>query len=237
MVTVEKISENSKAYIFDELKDYLTNVFVIEKNNRVYIIDTFCGDGYMRPILKSLGNKEIVVINTHFHWDHVLGNCCFDGCKIISHEKCRKLLDECWESHLNQNEKYVLGAANKKLPNMTFDSEIYFEDDEIEIFYSPGHSEDSISIYDGQEEILYVGDNLEKPIIYLQSNDIEAYIKTLEKYLEYNSKKIMAAHTLNLTEKDILGTIEYLKGLRDGKKFNFKSEYENKVHKENLKYR
>jgi len=213
MVKLENISENSTVYTFDELQEYLTNVFVIEKKNRVYIIDTFCGDGYMKPILKSLGNKEIVVINTHFHWDHVLGNCCFDGCTIISHEKCRKLLEECWESQLAENKKYILGNADKKLPNVTFDSKIYFEDDKIELFYSPGHTVDSISIYDYEEEILYVGDNLEKPMISVESNDIEAYIKTLETYISYKSKKIMAGHTLNLNERDILHTIGYLKGL------------------------
>lgn len=236
MAIIEKISGSCKVYIFYELGEYLTNVFVIEKKNRAYIIDTFCGDGYMKPILKSLGNKEIVVINTHFHWDHVLGNCCFDGCKIISHEKCRELLDACWESQLTENKKYVLGNADKKLPNVTFDSKVYFEDDEIELFYSPGHTADSISIYDHEEEILYVGDNLEKPIVYLENGDVEAYIKTLETYISYKPKKIMAGHTLNLNEKDILDTIEYLKGLKDGKRFCFKSEYEERVHRENIKY-
>lgn len=214
MVTIEKISENSKVYIFDELQNYLTNVFVIEKKDKAYILDTFCGEGYMKPILKSLENKEIVVINTHFHWDHVLGNCCFNNCAVISHKKCRNLLEECWESQLNKNKKYILGNVNKKLPNVTFDSKIYFEDDKIELFYSPGHTVDSISIYDNEEGILYVGDNLEKPMISVESDDIETYIKTLETYISYKPKKIMAGHTLNLNERDILDTIGYLKGLK-----------------------
>lgn len=236
MAKLKRVNKNSTVYIFDELQDCLTNVFVIEKKNRVYIIDTFCGDGYMKPILKSLGNKEIVVINTHFHWDHVLGNCCFNDCKIISHKKCRSLLDKRWDDQLNQNKKYVLGAAVKKLPNMTFDSKVCFEDDRLELFYSPGHTIDSISIYDREEEILYVGDNVEKPIIYLESSYTEEYIKTLEKYIEYKPKKIMGGHTLNLTREDILNTIEYLKGLMEGRNFSFKTEYENKVHSENIKH-
>ncbi|PJI07883.1 MULTISPECIES: MBL fold metallo-hydrolase [Clostridium] len=236
MAKLKRVSKSSTVYIFDELQECLTNVFVIEKKNRVYIIDTFCGAEYMKPILKTLGNKEIVVINTHFHWDHVLGNCSFNGCKIISHKKCRSLLDKCWDDQLNQNKEYVLGATVKKLPNMTFDSKIYFEDDSLELFYSPGHTIDSISIYDREEEILYVGDNVEKPIIYLESSCTEEYIKTLEKYIEYKPKKIMGGHTLNLTKGDILNTIEYLKGLMNGKNFSFKTEYENKVHSENIKY-
>lgn len=235
---IQSISSNATAYTFDSIESYLTNVFLINSESKVFVIDTFCGSKYMEPILNilntKLSNKEVIVINTHFHWDHVWGNCSFSNKNIISHVLCRQFLDEFWESQINENGKYILGKAKKHLPNITFNEKITFHNEGIELFYSPGHTADSISIFDHNERILYVGDNLEKPIIYVENMDIDTYIKTLKNYLDYKPSKIVASHTLNLTEEDIFYTIEYLKGLSSGKEMHFKTEYERKIHNQNL---
>lgn len=208
---ISKITTNAIAYEFDELGGCLTYAFLIEKENGFYLIDTFCGSDYMMPIIKKIGEKKVTVINTHSHWDHVWGNCCFEKSYIISHEKCRKLLDEVWEKDLEKNKKYALENTTKCLPNITFTDKLEFHKDGIEIFYSPGHTIDCISIFDRENNTLYVGDNLEKPNVSVEDDDIETYINTLKKYISYKPKKIMAGHTLNLTEQDILDTIEHLK--------------------------
>ncbi|WP_411681978.1 MBL fold metallo-hydrolase [Clostridium thailandense] len=230
-----KISENCNVLVYDNIESYTTNVFLIEKKSKIFIIDTFCGTDSMIPIKKALEgkDKEVIVVNTHFHWDHVWGNCSFKENMIISHEKCRELLDKHWDEQLKKNEKYILGNAEKYLPNLTFDTSINFHDEGIEIFYSPGHTIDSMSIFDHDEKILYTGDNLEKPIIYVEDKDIETYIKTLKKYLDYKPKKIMAGHTLNLTEDNINQTIKYLNDLKNRCKIEFEDEYMRKIHAEN----
>lgn len=235
---MKKISNDANVYIYDNIENYLTNVFLIQKKSRIYIIDTYCGSHSMIPILNILKDtsptKEVIVINTHFHWDHVWGNYCFKENKIISHELCKKLLEESWETQINKNKKYICGKVEKCLPNITFKDNYIFEEDSIELFHSPGHTIDSISVFDHEEKILYVGDNLEKPIIYVESKDINTYINTLENYFNYHPQKIVAGHTLDLTEKDILDTIKYLKALLNGEKMHFKSKYMLEIHKENL---
>lgn len=234
---IMKISKSCSVFTYNELETYSTNVFLIEKKSKIFLIDTFCGPDSMKPVKKILkdkySSKEVIIINTHFHWDHVWGNCSFNGNMIIGHELCRELLYRYWEDQLNKNRKYVLGNVEKVLPTITFKEKINFNNEGIEIFYSPGHTIDSISIFDQDEKILYVGDNLEKPIIYVENNDIDTYIKTLKRYLEYKPKKIMAGHTLDLTEKDIHETIEYLNDLKDGNRIQFETEYMRKIHTEN----
>ncbi|WP_097025963.1 MBL fold metallo-hydrolase [Clostridium peptidivorans] len=236
---IKQISGKSTAYVYDDIENYLTSVFLIEKKSKIYLIDTFCGSNSIKPIINEINkisqHKEVIVINTHFHWDHVWGNCSFKGRNIISHEMCRKLLDKFWEEQINKNSEYIFGEAEKHLPNITFKEKIIFEDDGIELFYSPGHTIDSISIFDHEEKILYVGDNLEKPIIYVESDDVDTYINTLKNYLSYNPKKIVASHTLEITKEDLLNTIKYLKSLQVNEEVKFESEYERKIHKENLK--
>ncbi|AAK79392.1 glyoxylase-like metal-dependent hydrolase (beta-lactamase superfamily II) [Clostridium acetobutylicum] len=231
---LKKLNKSTYIFTYDNIKEYSTNVFLIKKKNRVYVIDTFCGTKSMEPITNEIGDKEICVINTHFHWDHIFGNSAFKDAIIISHKKCRKILEESWDSQLKENERYVLGSAEKCIPNLTFKSEIMFEEDGIEIFYSPGHTEDSISIFDHESRILYVGDNLEKPIVYVENSDIDAYMSTLKKYIEYDADKIFAGHTLNLTTEDILDTINYLEALKRGDKLEFDTEHERKVHSDNV---
>ena len=235
---IQSIGNNSTVYIYNNIEDYLTNVFFIEQESKIFIIDTFCGSESMSPILNRIKNsdkKEVIIINTHFHWDHVWGNCSFKKNTIISHEKCRELLDESWEMQINKNKKYISGIAEKHLPNLLFKEKIIFQNDGIELFYSPGHTIDSISIFDHYEKILYVGDNLESPIIYVESPDIATYINTLENYLNYKPRNIFAGHTLNLTEKDIFQTIKYLENLSTGKNIYFESDYMRKIHEENLR--
>ena len=221
---VMKYGKRTTIITFNELINYKTSVFIIECPKRVYIIDTFCGTNSMNEVIKTIEdyeNKEIFVINTHSHWDHVWGNSVFKDKIIISSELTKK---------------NIQGKAIKTLPTLTFEGKINFEEDEILIFQTPGHTKDSISIYDKMENTLIVGDNLEKPIVYVENEDLLQYINTLKEYKKFDNAKIFASHTLELETVDIDITIDYLEGLRERKEFNFEDEYVKKVHQSNIKY-
>lgn len=236
---IKRISDNATAYIYDDLDDYITSVFFIECERKIFIIDTFCGTKSMKPILErireSSKEKQVVIINTHSHWDHFWGNCSFKKNDIISHELCRELINQSWDEQIREHGKYILGKAEKHLPNITFKERIIFHNEGIEVFHSPGHTRDSISVFDQEEKILYVGDNLEKPIIHVEDADIGSYVKTLQNYLNYKPSKIVASHTLYLTEADIEDTIDYLNNLVAKKEMNFQSQHMEKIHRQNLK--
>lgn len=235
---INKISGQATVFTFDNIASYLTHVYLIEKASRYYLIDTYCGPDSILPALSAINmapEKELVVINSHFHWDHVWGNCTFRDKVIISHELCREYLNQFWESQLEKNREHITGQVVKTLPNCTFTDTLMFHDEGLEIFHSPGHTKDSISIFDQEEKILYVGDNLEKPIIYVESNDLQTYINTLEKYLTYQPSKIVSGHTLDLTEADVVDTLRYLQALKDGEEIHFQSEYERSIHAQNLR--
>jgi cyclase len=56
------------------------------------------------------------------------------------------------------------------------------------------HTSDSISVYDEKDEVLIVGDNVEEPEPYMNDVSKEVFIKTLESYLKYPFRYIIAGH-------------------------------------------
>ena len=52
--------------------------YVIEGEDKVCVIDTMCGFSDIKSYIRSFTDKPIIVINTHGHGDHILGNVYFD---------------------------------------------------------------------------------------------------------------------------------------------------------------
>lgn len=233
----DTLNKDTVAFTFDTLEGFDTSVYVIEKKERIYVIDTFCGPEAMLPIVEafpSMKTKEVVVINTHFHWDHIWGNVAFKDKKIVSHRLCKHLIQEHWHRQIMHNGKYQMGDVQMMIPSITFEDRLEWEDG-ILLFHSPGHTEDGISVFDQETGLLIVGDNLEMPLIYVEAGDLDAYITTLLKYEALNPKKITASHTLHIEKYMLEETIYYLKALKSDKLITFEDENKQCIHETNLK--
>jgi len=125
------------------------NVYLIMGRKCNYIIDTGLGSLSIDPIKDYIknDNKKTVVINTHYHWDHVWGNGSLKNCIIIS-QLCREMIQSKWEEVIEKNNQYRYGEVAIYLPNLVFEKELYFPEDKIKLFYTPGHTLDSISVID-----------------------------------------------------------------------------------------
>jgi len=200
---IEKISKRNVVFCY-ELPEWNLNLHLILGDKYNYIIDTGLGFDSVVPIKDYLGDnkKPIVVINTHHDWDHVWGNHYFRDCSIISHRLCRKLLEDRWSYMLEKNRNYIRGEVKLCLPNLVFDESLYFPDDGIQLFYTPGHTIDSISVYDERDKILNAGDNIGDTIEEIVPNlefEKSAYIETIQKYKALGVFACISGHN------DILG--------------------------------
>jgi len=233
----EMLNKDTVAFTFDTVEGFDTSVYVIEKKERIYVVDTFCGPEAMLPIIEafpSMKIKEVVVINTHFHWDHIWGNVAFKDKKIISHRLCKQLIKDQWQKQIEENGTYQMGNVQMTMPSVTFEDRLEW-DDGILLFHSPGHTADGISVFDQETGLLIVGDNLEMPLIYVEDQDLDAYIATLIKYESLNPKRMTASHTLHIESYMLEETIFYLKALKLEKTITFKEENKQWIHKTNLK--
>lgn len=218
-----------------------TFTYLIIGKKRIYICDTHVGSGSMEDIQTFIREREedkdksIVVFNSHFHWDHVWGNCAFPDVLIVAHKECRELMnnDIIWEQSAG-NKQYTFGDNTRVLPNLTFEDRITFEEDEITFFHSPGHSSDSASCYDKKDKVLFVGDNLESPFIYIDWHRLDIYQKTLTVYKDLEVDTLIASHD-GVIEKELIDkTADYLSHFFD-KDIQFDSEDAEMAHKSNMR--
>ena len=150
-------------------------MWLIVGPEKCLLIDTAYGLGDSKTLVDTIsGGKEIVVVNTHDHFDHAFGNCRFG--RAYCHEALVPLLQA-------QNEHmwdYLFDPATGKPRWLDFDRadlpvftpyEIIGVPDgytwdlgggyEIELINSGGHGGPGASMYlDKQNRILFPGDNV-----------------------------------------------------------------------------
>lgn len=201
------------------------NLGLILGDNRNYVIDTGVGTSSVRPILEYIGadKKPIVVINTHWHWEHVWGNWCFEDAIIISHPICRELVDKHWDDEVKRNAEHVIASdVRKKLPTLVFQDKLYFPDDGVSIFHSPGHTEDCISVYDEQDKVLHAGDNIgdtNEMILPEIDTDFTTFKRLIELYDKYDFDICISGHN-KPQDKDVLERMSVALRKKMGKQNN-----------------
>lgn len=117
----------------------------------------------LQEYIESNRLKPVLLLNTHCHLDHVFGN---------------RFVHETWglTLHLHQLEKPVLDYAPEagrrwQLPFENYDGPLHFikegekitlGNDELDIFFTPGHSPGSVSFYNKPSAFIIGGDVLFK---------------------------------------------------------------------------
>ena len=146
---------------------------------KAMLIDTGFGIGDLKALTDRLsGEKPLIVVNTHFHGDHTLGNTYFDRvyCHIYDAEMIRKpLTKEQLQRFLPADGEKDLYYTAEDLPPVrpvevigvadgyTFDLGCGHE---IELVHLPGHAPGGCGLIDKKERILFSGDAiLSTPII------------------------------------------------------------------------
>jgi cyclase len=218
-VSSSKLGTRGILVSFDD--PYFTNVYIIFADEHVFVLDTFLGNGSMQIVENLICNAgysgmPIVIFNSHADYDHYWGNGAFKKPSIVGHELCRaRIISEGAESLLKYAD-HKRGNVKLVPPNLTFQKSLKFEDEGISFFYTPGHTLDSSSCFDERDGVLFVGDNVESPIPYMNHPNFEQYIRTLEAYLELDWKTVIAGHDPPMENSNLIRqNIDYLRSFKD----------------------
>jgi glyoxylase-like metal-dependent hydrolase (beta-lactamase superfamily II) len=148
-----------------ELKEFtvgelMVKSYLVSENNKAFIIDPGAEGERLYNYLKNHNLELKYIINTHGHFDHIAANDFLKqktGADILAHpEAYLKFKDPKLNlSQLFMNQKISSTSLDKSLVE---NEEIIFEDLKLKIIFTPGHSQDGISIYLPTKKILFSGD-------------------------------------------------------------------------------
>ncbi len=242
MFISRSVGSRGRVFTFDDLVasrfGTTTNVYTLEAGRRLLVCDTYLGPDALRPALPGLlrGREEVVVVNTHADWDHVWGNCLFAAARIIGHRLCRERLEARGEADLAEYACWRRGEIRLLPPTVTFEKRLDLPEFDAELFFTPGHTPDSISLYDRRDRVLVAGDNAERPIpSCVDPGNLDAHLDSLKNCLAYDCATIVPGHGDLLTHDDIRANIAYLEALRRGDTSMYEKEPYRLNHAENLR--
>jgi glyoxylase-like metal-dependent hydrolase (beta-lactamase superfamily II) len=118
----------------------------------------------IKDFLESrLGARVRYVINTHYHSDHTNGNCLFPSAEVVGHQLCREKLDTVGRTGLVKAKQHSPDLANIEvlLPQVLLTHGplfLHLGKKTLQLFPTPGHSDDSISVLLKEDRILFAGD-------------------------------------------------------------------------------
>ena len=194
---------------------------LIDGPEKALLVDTGAGIGDLRALVRKLvGDKELYVVNTHEHWDHVFGNYQFD--RVWCHPYAVPWITEnymrpdIWDRFLDENGRGKARDFGREdfIEYRNYPLFVCEEGDSfdlgggyrLEVIYTPGHASGGISLLDPQSRILFTGGmHSDNTVIsgvnkyYPKECTVEAFLRGLEHLEEgYSGRfdRIFAGHEI-----------------------------------------
>jgi len=138
------------------------------------------------------------VIYTQHQADHTYGAFLFPRAEVIAHAACRDILIERGFKALEEarQQSRELAIVKLRLPTITFTSGVFalkLPGKTLEIFPSPGHTVDSVSVILQEEKILFAGDTI-MAIPTIGEGDIDQLRASIEAVAAMPLESIVQGH-------------------------------------------
>ncbi len=175
------------------------NVAVLDTDEGTVIVDSmtsqYQGKRIKEEAMLLTGKPITLIINTHYHIDHIHGNPAFDpGTRVVATEKTLH--------HLQQTDAdYFSGEAVALMPNETFvdDKEITMGNKTLRLIHpGRGHTDGDLVVLFVEEKTVHMGDlffYLHYPNIDLEGGgSVAQWGDTIDKVLELPFHTIIPGH-------------------------------------------
>ena len=199
--TVQVIDANT--FAIGEPRYFQQNFnYLIVGAERAILFDAGSGYRDIRPVAAALTDLPITFVPSHFHYDHIGNNITFDRVAVIDlpHIRERVVGDKLqlrWQEHLGGYEGYdapVLTINEWLSPGGV----IELGDRSLRIIFTPGHTDDSISLVDESAELLFAGDFIYPGSLYafMPNSNMGDYLQGADSILDtgLSAMRIFGAH-------------------------------------------
>jgi glyoxylase-like metal-dependent hydrolase (beta-lactamase superfamily II) len=205
-------------YQFEEVISYL-----ILGSNRALLFDTGMGIGRISDVVAKLTRLPVMVLNSHTHFDHTGGNAEFAHILDPDTPFTRKNAEG--QSNIFSRDALAPERICGKLPNgvrpdaysiRPFHISEWVRDGqrldlgnrELEIIFTPGHTPDSLCLFDRAHGLLFTGDTFYRGPIYLLTpeTDFKMYAKSAARLaaLRPAVKLLLPAHNVPVADPGYL---------------------------------
>lgn len=145
-----------------------------------------------------LGTRVRYLVNTHYHADHTNGTCYFPEAVVIGHHLCREKLDTIGRRGLARAKEQSADLANIEivLPQLLLTEgplTLHLGRKTLQIFATPGHSADSLSVLLREDRILFAGDMM-MPLPHIVDGDIDDMVRSLQLVPQLGLENVVQGH-------------------------------------------
>jgi glyoxylase-like metal-dependent hydrolase (beta-lactamase superfamily II) len=208
--------------------------YLILGEKRAVLFDTGMGISNIKKLVEHLTRLPVSVVNSHTHNDHVGDNWRFSN--VFGRDT----------AFTRQSAKGSIADSQAEItPDMLcgplpsgFDPKTYrtrpfritnwLHDGEkidlggriLEVIPTPGHTPDSISLWDAQNGLLFTGDMYYQGPIYLYrpETDLDAYVASIKKMNALGAKLLLPAHNIPVGDPAVLPRVlAAMEQVRSGK--------------------
>ncbi len=173
-----------------------TNLYLIIGTHSALLIDTGCGLFPLKPVINGLIlDRNLIVINTHSHFDHIGGNSEFET--ILIHKEEMRFISKPRDiSFLSSSPKEIVKrfeiidytfSPAKEIKPVEHDLVIDLGELSVRVIHTPGHSPGCISLLTNKNE-LFTGDTAHYGTIFLTKNTFPISLMSIENLLNLFQK-------------------------------------------------
>ena len=175
--------------------------FLIVGDERALLFDTGLGIGDIRSVAEQLTDLDVVVLNSHSHYDHIGGNHQFEEIlsldKPYTRERAAGSDSEAVAEFIGPGwvwQPLPTGFDPASFRSEPFDitgfvaegSVIDLGGRQLEVLETPGHAPDALCLIDRENRMLFVGDTFYLASLYthLAGSDFDLYLGTAHRLAE-----------------------------------------------------
>jgi glyoxylase-like metal-dependent hydrolase (beta-lactamase superfamily II) len=199
--------------------------YLVVGDNAALLIDAGPGMRDIRPVVRSLTGLPYTLVMTHMHFDHVGNGIRFPRVSMIDLPHLREREDDgviqlTLLEHLGKAEGYETPRVSVDEwlpPGATID----LGNRKVRVVYTPGHTVESISLFDSQSNILFTGDWFTPVLGPMFSNSsMGDFLMAVENVLRFvpEDTRVFGAHKYADGGGAPMQSIKEIHAVRDGLK-------------------
>ncbi len=193
--------------------------FLIVGESRALLFDSGLGIGDIRGVVDGLTDLDVIVLNSHTHYDHIGGNYQFDEIYALDTEYTRRnaqgsttdavaeFIQEGWVW-----KPFPDGFSAQDFRSRPFDISRFVTNGEridlggrvLEVLATPGHAPDALCLIDRENRLLFTGDTFYLAPLYthLEGSDFDEYVRTAMQIADMSGEldALMTAHNVPIAD-------------------------------------